>query len=146
MAVPVIKVSPALKKKLAEIEEMLEDAVERRMTDVARTVVLASPVDTGAFVNSWSFKDNLGGGRSKSSLGKPTGRDPGSERGKALNNLVNDIKQTVEVGSPGGAVSEGIGIQVDSKYYFINRAPHAKDVDTNPKHKVVDKVIRQHGR
>jgi len=111
MAVPKLKVSPALKAKLAEIDQMLEDAVERKMTDVARTVVLASPVDTGAFVNSWSFKDNLGGGRSKSSAGKPTGRDSGSERGKALNNLVNDIKKAVEVGSPGGPVKEGIGIQ-----------------------------------
>ena len=145
MAVPKLKVSPALKKKLAEIDEMLEDAVERKMTDVARTIVLASPVDTGAFVNSWSFKDNLGGGRSKSSLGKPTGRDERSERGKALNNLVNDIKKTVEVGSPGGPLKEGIGIQADN-YYFINRAPHAKEVDDNPKYRVVNKVIRQHGR
>jgi hypothetical protein len=145
MTVPVIKVSPVLKAKLAEIDEMLEDAVERKMTDVARTIVLASPVDTGAFVNSWSFKDNLGGGRSKSSENKPRGRDAGAERGKALNNLVNDIKKTVEVGSPGGPVKEGIGIQADN-YYFLNRAPHARDVDNNPKHQVVDKVIRQHGR
>jgi len=33
MAVPKIKVSPALKKKLAEIDQMVEDAVERKMTD-----------------------------------------------------------------------------------------------------------------
>ena len=145
MAVPKIKVSPALKKKLAEIDQMVEDAVERKMTDVARTIVLASPVDTGAFVNSWCFKDNLGGGRSKSSDNKPRGRDKGAEQGKALNNLVNDIKKTVEVGSPGGPVKEGIGIQADN-YYFINRAPHAREVDENPKYRVVDKVIRQHGR
>ena len=130
MAVPKLKVSPALKAKLAEIDEMLEDAVERKMTDVARTVVLASPVDTGAFVNSWSFKDNLGGGRSKSSDNKPRGRDKGAERGKGLNSLVNDIKKTVEVGSPGGSVREGIALQAGN-YYFINRAPHAKKVDEN---------------
>jgi len=58
---------------------------------------------------------------------------------------VNDIKKTVEVGSPGGPVKEGIGIQADN-YYFINRAPHAKKVNDNPKYRVVDKVIRQHGR
>ena len=143
MAVPKLKVSPALKAKLAEIDQMLEDAVERKMTDVARTVVLASPVDTGAFVNSWSFKDNLGGGRSKSSDNKPRGRDKGAERGKALNSLVNDIKKTVEVGSPGGPIKEGIGIQAGS-YYFINRAPHAIEVER--KKQLVDKIIRQHGR
>ena len=142
MAVPKLKVSPTLKAKLAEIDEMLEDAVERKMTDVARTVVLASPVDTGAFVNSWSFKDNLGGGRSKSSDNKPRG-DRGAERGKALNSLVNDIKKTVEVGSPGGPIKEGIGIQAGS-YYFINRAPHAIEVER--KKQIVDKIIRQHGR
>ena len=141
-----VRVTSSLQRKLDLINETIDEAVENKLTDVAFDIVSLSPVDTGAFVNSWSFKDNLGGGRSKSSLGKPTGRDPRSERGKALNSLVNDIKKTVEVGSPGGPVKEGIGIQADSKYYFINRAPHAKEVDENPKYKVVDKVIRQHGR
>ena len=71
-----IKVSPTLKRKLDAIDQMAEDAIERKMVAVATTTVLASPVDTGAFVNSWSFKDNLGGGRRKSSANKPTGQIP----------------------------------------------------------------------
>ena len=137
-----IKVSPTLKRKLDAIDQMAEDAIERKMVAVATTTVLASPVDTGAFVNSWSFKDNLGGGRRKSSANKPTGQNPGSERGKALNNLVNDIRSTVEATSPGGAEREGISLQVDN-YYFINRAPHAKSVED--KYQIIDQVVRQHG-
>ncbi len=142
MAVPKIKVSPALKKKLAEIEEMLEDAVERRMTDVARTVVLASPVDTGAFVNSWSFKDNLGGGRSKSSRGKPRNQPDQPNKLAALNNLAKDINVALSGDSKRGYRKVGIEIPV-GEYYFLNRAPHAQKVED--RYNIEDRVLRQHG-
>lgn len=137
-----IKVSPTLQRKIDSINELTEDAVERKMLQVAEDIVRLSPVDTGAFVNSWSFKDNLGGGRSKSSKGKPRGRNKDSERGKSLNNLVNDILKTVDSGSTRGSVRAGLEISA-ANYYFLNRAPHAKNVDL--KHGIQAQIRNLHG-
>lgn len=123
-----VKISPTLQRKIDSINELTEDAVERKMLRVAEDIVRLSPVDTGAFVNSWSFKDNLGGGRRKSSQGKPRGQNKESERGKSLNNLANDILKTVDSGSTQGSVRSGLDISA-ANYYFLNRAPHANKVE-----------------
>jgi len=137
-----IKVSPTLQRKIDSINELTEDAVERKMLRIAEDIVRLSPVDTGAFVNSWSFKDNLGGGRSKSSEGKPRGRNKESERGKSLNNLVNDILKTVDSGSTRGSVRSGLEVSA-ANYYFLNRAPHAISVDL--KHGIQAQIRNLHG-
>lgn len=142
-----IKISPQLQRKIDNMLEELGDEVGNKMADIATTIVVASPVDTGAFVNSWSFKDNLGGGRAKSSAGKPKNQPPAVERNKSLNNLVDDIRTTLSVGSPGGYLKSGLTVSA-SNFYFINRSPHALIVEDRLEAKnqsILQKVKQQHG-
>lgn len=122
------RIRPSLQRKLDLINETIDEAVEFKLTDIAEDIVRLSPVDTGAFVHSWSFKDNPSVGRRKSSAGKPRRQDNATESGKALNNLANDIRLAFDKGSSGGPRGE---LEVTAgTYYFINGAPHAKKVET----------------
>ena len=124
-----VRVTKALDAKLQRINEEIEEAVELKLTDIATHIVHFSPVDTGAFVNSWSFKDNPGGGRAKSSHGKPKGQNKENERGRSLNNLANDIRRTFDTGSTGGSLRSNLTVTA-GEYYFLNGAPHADKVET----------------
>ena len=53
-----LKVNPSLKQKLALLEQTAEDKVRDVLVDIAQTTVRLSPVDTGAYVTSHSFKTN----------------------------------------------------------------------------------------
>ena len=123
-----VRVTSSLRRKLDLINETIDEAVENKLTDVAFDIVRLSPVDTGAFVNSWSFKDNPGGGRAQSSSGKPKGQSKENERGFALNNLANDIRLAFDKGSTGGPSRSQLTITAGA-YYFLNGAPHAGKVD-----------------
>ena len=136
------KVNSSFYRKIEAVSEKIEDEVGKKFFAVARTAVLASPVDTGAFVNSWSFKDNLGGGRSKSSRGKPRNQPDQPNKLTALNNLAKDINTALAGSSTGGAVKGGIEVPVGD-YYLLNRAPHAEQVEK--KYGITTKVRRQHG-
>ena len=142
MAVPQVRVTNALKAKLDLINQEIDEAVELKLTDIATHIVHFSPVDTGAFVNSWSFKDNPGGGRAKSSHGKPKGQNKENERGRSLNNLANDIRRTFDTGSPGGSLRSNLTITA-GQYYFLNGAPHADKVQT--KHGIIAKIDNIYG-
>ena len=138
-----VKISPRLSQKIQAIESTVGSQVERRLVHMAEDIVRLSPVDTGAFVNSWSFKDNPSGGRRKSSAGKPTRRNAASERGKSLNNLVNDISLALGAGSTRGS-TKVFALQVSAaQFYFLNRAPHAAYVDL--KHGVMAQIRNIHG-
>lgn len=136
------KVSESFYRKIDAVSEKVESEVGKKIFAVARTAVLASPVDTGAFVNSWSFKDNLGGGRSKSSRGKPRNQPEQPNKLSALNGLAKDINLVLEGSSTRGRVKAGIDIPV-GEYYLLNRAPHADVVEK--KYNITTKVRRQHG-
>ena len=137
-----VKINNSFYQKIDAISEKVESEVGEKFFAIARTAVLASPVDTGAFVNSWSFKDNLGGGRSKSSRNKPRNVPDQPERLTALNNLAKDINVALDTGSTRGSRRAGIEIPV-GEYYFLNRAPHAQKVEN--KYSIEDRVLRQHG-
>ena len=137
-----VKINNSFYRKIDQIGEKIDDEVGQKFFAIARTAVIASPVDTGAFVNSWSFKDNLGGGRSKSSRGKPRNVPDQPQRLGSLNNLANDINVALAKQSKGGARKTGIEIPV-GEYYFINRAPHANKVEE--KYNITNRVVRQHG-
>jgi len=127
-----VKISPRLRKKIASINETVEAKIEQRLLAIAQDLVLISPVRTGAFVNSWSFKDSLSRGRSKSSAGKPRVAAD-SARGKALNELVNDILKFVDEDR----------VSATGQYYFMNKAPHANMVDL--KRGIVAQIRNIHG-
>lgn len=136
------KINQSFYQKIDAISEKVEDEVGKKLFGVASTAVLASPVDTGAFVNSWSFKDNLGGGRSKSSRNKPRGVPEQPQKLTSLRNLAKDINDALAGNSTKGYRKTGIEIPV-GEYYLINRAPHADKVED--KYKIKSRVRRQHG-
>lgn len=137
-----VKINQSFYRKIDAISEQIEDEVGQKIFAIARTAVLASPVDTGAFVNSWSVKDNLGGGRRKSSRGKPRGVSEQPQKLDSLRNLANDVNIVSSKSSLGGARRRGITIPA-GEYYLINRAPHAQKVEA--RYKIKAKVLRQHG-
>ena len=53
-----LKVNPSLKQKMELVEQKAEDLVRNKLFDIAQTAVSLSPVDTGAYVTSHSFKTN----------------------------------------------------------------------------------------
>jgi len=137
-----VKINQSFYQKIDAVSEKVESEVGKKMFGIARTAVLASPVDTGAFVNSWSFKDNLGGGRSKSSRNKPKGVLDQPQKLTSLRNLAKDINVALSGDSKGGYRKAGIEVPVGD-YYLINRAPHAEKVER--KYKIKRRVRRQHG-
>ena len=137
-----VKINNSFYQKIDAINEKIESEVGEKFFAIARTAVLASPVDTGAFVNSWSFKDNLGGGRSKSSRNKPRGVPEQPQKLTSLRNLAKDINVALSGDSKRGYRKVGIEIPV-GEYYFLNRAPHAQKVED--RYNIEDRVLRQHG-
>lgn len=137
-----VKINNSFYQKIDAINEKIESEVGEKFFAIARTAVLASPVDTGAFVNSWSFKDNLGGGRSKSSRNKPRGVPDQPQKLTSLRNLAKDINVALSGDSKRGYRKVGIEIPV-GEYYFLNRAPHAQKVED--RYNIEDRVLRQHG-
>jgi len=87
-----LKVLPSLKRKLGSLESLVEQQVERKLVDIAETAVTLSPVDTGAYVTSFSFSVGRGRPRGKSSRGRLKGNEQ-AMRQEGLDNLKNDLKK-----------------------------------------------------
>lgn len=68
------------------------EGVEQRLEDIAYYATSVSPVDTGAYVTSFSIvRAGQGGGRMRTSNNKPTGQDPQQKQQEALGQLYTDI-------------------------------------------------------
>lgn len=107
-------------KALDEVKLLLgqtvEDAVKDRLISMAQTAVSLSPVDTGAYVTSHSFKSNSSSrGRGKSSDSKPRGQNPQAKRQEGLDNLISDINS--------------LDLSADKKFTLRNDSPHAAAVE-----------------
>lgn len=111
----------ALLSVLRTIDRRIEVVVPLFLDKVAESVVMDSPVDTGAFVTSWSITTSSGSGRSRTSDNKPRNQDPGAKRSEAFGQLQGDIN-TIPLNAP--------------NIYLANRAPHAKYV--NDRYAVMD--------
>ena len=108
-----------------KIEDNAAEAVEKRVKDIASyAVYVATPdesIDTGAYVTSFSIVEaGKGGGRSRSSKGKPRGRNPQEMKEIGFSQLDSDIKgidfkRELESGNP--------------RFTLRNRAPHSQDVE-----------------
>ena len=112
----VIGLKQVMLKLQSEIDEAVEIAVKDSLHDIAQTAVSLSPVDTGAYVNSFSFSVGAGLSRGLSSDDKPKGKDPTSERQSSLSNLVSDINKITDLNSR-------------STITLRNASPHATDVE-----------------
>ena len=118
-------IQATLEGVLRKIEDKASEAIEDRMRDVATyAVYVATPdesIDTGAYVTSFSLVEaGKGGGRSRSSKGKPRGRNPQEMKEIGFSQLDSDIKgidfkKKLESGNP--------------RFTLRNRAPHSQDVE-----------------
>ena len=112
--------------KLQALSDAAKEAALGMVLDVAEDAAQASPVDTGAFVESWSLlPKGSGGGRSKSSKtpqrravsGKLSAGQKQALREKSKRQLRQDLASKKEaIVSVGGAV-------------IRNRAPHQPYVE-----------------
>lgn len=87
-----LKVMPSLQRKIDGLKALAEQQVERKLVDMAQTAVDLSPVDTGAYVTSFSFSTGAGRPRGKSSKGKPRA-NPQAARSEGLSNLIKDLEK-----------------------------------------------------
>ena len=83
---------PSLQRKIDGLKSLAEQQVERKLVDMAQTAVDLSPVDTGAYVTSFSFSTGAGRPRGKSSKGKPRA-NPQAARSEGLSNLIKDLER-----------------------------------------------------
>jgi hypothetical protein len=113
-----------------QLERIAAQQVENRLEDIAQYAVNISPVDTGAYVESFSIgRAGSGGGRSRTSHGKPKNQNPEAKKQQALGQLNADIaalpiEQMLEDGN--------------ARFTLRNRAPHANTVEDGSSWKRTD--------
>lgn len=111
-----IKVNQSLQGKLDSLEKKAEEIVRDKLERIASDVVKLSPVDTGAYITSHSFKTNSSsGGRSRTSNNKPRGQNPSTFRQIAYSQLMSDIAE--------------IDFKTLQKITLRNDSPHARIVE-----------------
>ena len=107
------KINNSLFSKLDNLDEIVEKKLKDDLESKAAYITKTPPSDTGAYVTSWSMKDNYSSGRSKTSKNKPRNVN---RRPEGYQNLVSDI----------AALDLKKGLVVIS-----NGAPHARYVREN---------------
>ena len=131
-----LEINPSLKQKMRMVEDQVEDLVRKKLTAIAQTTIDLSPVDTGAYVTSHSFKTNTSSrGRGKSSSGKPSLRNNHSaqqaKKDEGFDNLMEDIAK--------------LDLKDTKKVTIRNDSPHAQDVEYKHGHAVYTIVRSIHG-
>lgn len=106
----------SIKAKLNKALEDLGDEGKDYLKDIANTMVVRTPVVTGAFASSYSV---VGSGsrstRSVSSKGRPKTREVENYRALARDTMYSDI--------------DGLDILKSGRVQFKNGAPHAPEVN-----------------
>ena len=111
-----VKINKSYEEKLRLLEQTAESMVRDKLIDMAQDAVTLSPVDTGAYVTSFSYKINSSSrGRGKSSSGKPRGQNPQAKRQEGLDNLVSDLN--------------AIDLSQSKSVTLRNDSPHAEAVE-----------------
>ena len=111
-----IKVNGSFKKVIDDLEVKVLGGVRERLEDVARTAVNLSPVDTGAYVTSFSYTVGSGRPRGKDSANMPTGASGQGKKDEGYNNLMQDLTRVKSLGD-----LDNIQLR--------NGSPHAEDVE-----------------
>ena len=107
----------AIARKIEAAKTSILEEVKNEFAAIAWDAVSFSPVDTGAFVTSWSFETGKSGRpRGKSSLNRPKAPNKEDMRKKGFQNLLSDIDKIPDLESTKVAV-------------LRNGAPHAEYVD-----------------
>ena len=111
-----ITVNSSFHKKIKGLEVEVLGGVKGRLEDIARTAVDYSPVDTGAYVTSFSYTIGAGRPRGKSSENLPKGQSLVGKQEEGYGNLMQDISRIKSI--------------EDLDYIQLrNGSPHATDVE-----------------
>ena len=110
-----IKTNSSFYKKMDILDEYVEEYVSDQLVDIAQTAVNLSPVDTGAYVTSFSYSVGAGRPRGKSSDNRPKKQNPQSMRQEGLSNLMSDINK--------------VDLKNTTRITLRNSSPHARDVE-----------------
>ena len=122
-----LKVNSSLNTKMQRIEQMAGDAVKDRLIDIAQNAVRYSPVDTGAYVTSFSYSVGAGRPRGKSSAGRPRGQNPTAMREEGFQNLASDIARIPN-------------LKDTTSIVLRNNSPHARAVEDKHGYSVFTKL------
>lgn len=137
-------IQTTFKKIKDDIADLAEEKIEDRLEDIARYAVNVSPVDTGAYVTSFSIgRAGFSGGRSRASNNKPRNQNPEAMRQEGYAQLSSDI-QSLDISEMVKTGRLGFTLK--------NRSPHAYAVEnggvnwtvTQPYH-VFEKIRRNFG-
>ena len=116
-----IKINKSFDDKFLLLGQTVEGRVKDQLFSMADFAISRSPVDTGAYVESFSMLPvNKGGGRRKSSDARTASVRQGTANREqfteiARDNLYSDINK--------------YDIATDDKVVIRNRSPHAQDVE-----------------
>ena len=125
-----IKINNSFYDKLAKLEDDIERQTKEELFSIADYAISISPVDTGAYVESFSFTVGAGRPRGKSSKNKPkVSREQATSI--ARNNLYGD--------------AERFNLETSNKITLRNNAPHARTVEDKHGYGVFTKVRNKFG-
>ena len=110
-----LKINSSFYKKMEILDEYVKEYVSDQLIEIAQTAVSFSPVDTGAYVTSFSYSVGAGRPRGKSSDNKPKGQNPQAMRQEGLSKLMSDINK--------------IDLKNTTRITLRNGSPHAYDVE-----------------
>ncbi len=111
-----VTINDSFYKKLGRIKELAEEEVKLRAKDIVHYAVDISPVDTGAYVESFSVVPRgAGGGRMRSSKGRPRKQNRQAVQEQEKARLSQEI-DALDIAEAGG-------------FTLRNRSPHSNDVE-----------------
>jgi len=116
-----MSVQATMSRFKGRLNDLAEEKIEERLEDLADYATRISPVDTGAYVTSFSIKRaGAGGGRSRISENKPRNQNPETKKQEAYGQLLTDI-QALNISD----MIENGNVRITLR----NRSPHARDVE-----------------
>ena len=112
-----VTISPSFQAKMTKLDELVGDKIEEKLVSLANYAIEISPVQTGAFVESWSLVPiGSGPNRRISSEGRED-KDYKLAKSDARTNVARDAARLKDrIVKDGGAA-------------LRNGSPHAKEVD-----------------
>ena len=111
-----VTINQSFYKKMDQIENRFKEGVWSKGEEIVSYAVTVSPVKTGAYVESFSVvARGAGGGRSRSSVGKPDVLDKDAKRLEEADRLRAEVR--------------AIDPFQENGFTLRNRAPHANAVE-----------------
>tara|TARA_R110000772_G_scaffold7145_9_gene24507 strand:- start:1366 stop:1782 length:417 start_codon:yes stop_codon:yes gene_type:complete len=110
-----LKISSSFYTKMGILDDYVEEFVSDKLIEIAQTAVSISPVDTGAYVTSFSYSTGAGRPRGKSSDNLPKKQNVQSMQQSGLSNLMSDIDK--------------LELKNTTSITLRNNSPHADKVE-----------------